>query len=73
MNTEEKNKLKHDFMNSVVIIKNMSKSASTFIDKISSNNVTITDNQLKLFKVSMSSIQQEISKIQNFFKVAIDE
>lgn len=73
MNAEEKNKLKHDFMNSVVIIKNISKSASTFIDKISGNNVTITDNQLKLFKVSMSSIQQEISKIQNFFEVAIDE
>lgn len=73
MNAEEKNKLKHDFMNSVVIIKNMSKSASTFIDKISGKNVTITDNQLKLFKVSMSSIQQEISKIQNFFEVAIDE
>ncbi len=73
MNTEEKNKLQHDFMNSVVIIKNMSISAATFIDKISEKNITVTDNQMKLFKVSMSAIQQEITNIQDYFQVAISE
>ena len=73
MNTEKKDKLKHDFINSVVIIKSISKSAATFIDKISDKNIMVTDNQIKLFKASMSSIQQELSNIENFFQVAMSE
>lgn len=73
MNTAERNKLKHDFINSVVIIKSMSKSAATFIDKISDKNMTVTDNQMKLFKASMSSIQQEITNIETLFQAAINE
>ena len=68
MSTTEKNKLKHDFINSVVIIKSMSKSAATFIDKISDKNMTVTDNQMKLFKTSMSSIQQEIANIEKLYQ-----
>lgn len=71
MNIKEKDKLKHDFLNSVVNIKNLSKSAATFIDKIFDKETTVSDNQLKFFKTSMLSIQQELICIESFFNEAL--
>lgn len=71
MKTEEKNKLNHDFQNSIVIINSLSKSCAVFIDKITDRNTTITENQIELFKMSMSSIQHELAKIDSFFRIAM--
>ena len=73
MNTGKKDKLRHDFINSVVIIKSLSKSASTIIDKVSDKDIMITDNQMKLFKDSMSLIQQELTNIEKYFYTAMSE
>lgn len=72
MNTEEKNRLNHDFLNSAVIINSLSKSAATFIDKIADREATITEKQMELFKASMSSIQKELAKIESLFQAAIN-
>ena len=71
MKIEEKNKLNHDFQNSMVIINSLSKSCAVFIDKITDRDTAITENQMKLFKKSMSSIQQELAKMDGFFRIAM--
>mgnify|MGYP003390516416 CR=1 FL=1 len=71
MNIQEKNKLNHDFKNSMVIINSLSKSCAVFIEKITDRDTSITENQMKLFKMSMTSIQQELAKIDGFFQIAM--
>ena len=73
MNSEDKNKLNHDFINSAVIINSLSKSAISFIDKITDKNTTVTDNQIKLFKNAMLSIQKEMSIIKGLFQESLNK
>jgi len=72
MNTAEKNKLKHDFLNSIVVINSMTKSASSFVNKLSKctfDSNLVTQNQLKLFISSMDAIREQTSKIEKIFDV----
>lgn len=72
MNIEEKNKLLHDFTNSIVIINSLSKSASSFINKVTESDTPVSDSQMKLFKDSMLAIQNEAAKIERIFNRTID-
>ena len=72
MNTSEKNKLKHDFLNSIVIINSMTKSASSFVSKISKcafDAGVVSQNQIEIFSSSMNAIREQTSKIEKFFEV----
>lgn len=69
----DKNKLKHDFINSIVIINSITKSASSFIDKISDKNTPISDRQIELFKQAMKSIQNELCNVDKIFNSLLDD
>jgi hypothetical protein len=76
MNPTEKNKLTHDFINSIVIIKSMTKSASSFIEKISRPNFdapAVNQNQVEIFLRSMNIIREQTSKIEKIFEGLIDK
>lgn len=78
MTNFEKNRLKHDFLNSIVIINSMTKSASSFAEKISKHKLDmdmaiVTQKQLGLFLSSMSIIRNEVSKIEKIFTQVIGE
>lgn len=76
MNTAEKNKLKHDFFNSIIIINNMTKSVSSFVSKISKCAVDedlTNQKQLGIFLNSMNTIREQTSKIENIFQIILNE
>lgn len=76
MNTSEKNKLKHDFLNSIVIINSMTKSASSFVNKISkcaSDNSVVSQKQIEIFLSSMNAIREQTSKIEKHFEALMDK
>lgn len=76
MNTSEKNKLKHDFLNSIVIINSMTKSASSFVNKISKSVVDkdiASKNQIELFLKSMTAIREQTSNIEKYFELLLDK
>jgi hypothetical protein len=76
MNTSEKNKLKHDFSNSIVIINSMTKSASSFVNKISkgaSDKNVVSPNQIEIFLNSMNAIREQTSKLEKYFQVLLDK
>lgn len=73
MPKKDNDKLKHDFLNSMVIINSLAKSSSSFIEKIANKNATISDRQIELFKQSMKLIQDEIFKVEIFFNTALDQ
>jgi hypothetical protein len=75
MNATEKAKLKHDFLNSIVVINSMTKSASSFINKISSivDENTINQSQMEKFIYSMSAIRDQTAKIENYFQTLLNE
>lgn len=78
MNTTEKNKLKHDFLNSIVIINSMTKSASSFLNKLpqvtdSSNINEKHDKQMEKFSYSMSIIREQTVKIESYFQILLNE
>lgn len=76
MNTLEKNKLIHDFLNSIVIINSMTKSASSFVNKISkcaSDKNTVSQNQLDIFLNSMNAIRVQTSKIEKYFELLMNK
>jgi hypothetical protein len=70
MNTDEKNKLKHDFLNSIVIINSMTKSASNFLSTISKSieGNEINQKQLEKYLYSMNAIREQTAKIENYFR-----
>lgn len=76
MNTSEKNKLKHDFLNSIVIINSLTKSASSFVNKISKSVVDkdiASKNQIELFLKSMTAIREQTSNIEKCFELLLDK
>lgn len=75
MNSLDKDKLKHDFINSIVIINGMTKSASSFINKISQTLDPIDDNQnqLEKFLYAMNIIREQTAKIESYFQSLLNE
>lgn len=75
MNKPDKNKLKHDFLNSIVIINSMAKSASNFVNRVSSctDKTAINQNQTERFLYSMDTIREQTAKIENYFKILLSE
>ncbi|AMV16232.1 Uncharacterised protein [Legionella pneumophila] len=75
MNSTDKDKLKHDFLNSIVIINSMTKSASSFMNTISQSmdTVDINQKQMEKFLYSMSAIREQTSKIENYFLSLFNE
>ena len=75
MNSTDKDKLKHDFLNSIVIINSMTKSASSFINTISQSIETSNTNQKQMekFLYSMSTIREQTVKIENYFLSLLNE
>lgn len=75
MNIEEKNKLKHDFLNSMIIINSMTKSASNFFNQLS---ISMDDNgfnkeQKDKFLYAMSTIRAQTEKIENYFQILLSQ
>ncbi len=70
MNSTEKDKLKHDFLNSIVIINSMTKSASSFINTISQSKDTVDINQKQMekFLSSINTIREQTAKIESYFQ-----
>ena len=75
MNTTEKDKLKHDFLNSIVIINSMTKSASSFLNKLSTSidGNDINQKQMEKFLYSMNAIREQTAKIENYFQHLLNE
>ena len=77
MNIAEKHKLKHDFLNSIIIINSMTKSASNFLYKISgcesNNGNDINHKQMEKFLYSMTAIREQTAKIENYFQQVFNE
>lgn len=75
MNTAEKDKLKHDFLNSIVIINSMTKSASSFLNKLSKyiDSSDINQKQMEKFLYSMNAIREQTAKIENYFQHLLNE
>lgn len=76
MNTpDDKIKLKHDFLNSIVIINSMAKSASNFVNRISNcaDKTTINQNQMERFLYSMDTIREQTEKLEHYFKRLLNE
>lgn len=75
MNIPEKDKLKHDFLNSIVIINSMTKSASSFLNKLATidDRNDINQKQMERFLYSMSIIREQTAKIETYFQKLIDE
>lgn len=75
MNADEKDKLKHDFLNSIIIINSMTKSASSFINKISRcvDKNDINQKQMEIFLYSMNAIRDQTAKIENYFQNILNE
>ena len=70
-------KLKHDFLNSIVIISNLAKSAKRFSEKVAKlpfdEEGVITICQIELFQKSMEAIRNEAAKIEIIFNKVISE
>ncbi|KTD82567.1 hypothetical protein [Legionella waltersii] len=75
MNTAEKDKLKHDFLNSIVIINSMTKSASSFLNKLSKcmDSSDINQKQMEKFLYSMNTIREQTAKIESYFQSLLNE
>lgn len=75
MNISEKDKLKHDFLNSIVIINSMTKSASSFLTKLSKcmDSNDINQKQMEKFLLSMKIIREQTAKIEIYFQSATNE
>lgn len=75
MNSTDKDKLKHDFLNSIVIINGMTKSASSFINTIlqSMNVDDINQKQMEKILYSMKTIREQAAKIENYFLSLLNE
>jgi hypothetical protein len=75
MGISEKDKLRHDFLNSISVINSMTKSAASFVEKISKIDLdhgsAATTRQLELFIHSMGAIRHEVTKVEQCFNEAI--
>jgi hypothetical protein len=75
MSTIERDKLKHDFLNSIVIINSMTKSASNFLNQLPKHidGNGIKEEQMKKFLSSMKIIREQTAKIENYFQILLKE
>ena len=75
MNTDEKKKLKHDFLNSIVIINSMTKSAAHFVNTISQrpDEKAINQTQMEKFLYSMQAIRVQTAKLETYFDAILNE
>lgn len=75
MNDVEQRKLKHDVMNSIVVIHSMSKSASSFLSKLSNCMAEneINPKQMEVFLNSMNIIREQTAKIETYFQTLFNE
>jgi len=75
MNVDEKDKLKHDFLNSIVIINSMTKSASSFLNTLAKyeDGNNINQKQMNKFLYSMSIIREQTTRIENYFHRLLSE
>ena len=75
MNLDEKHKLKHDFLNSIVIINSMTKSVSSSINKRSvfEDRNELTHKQIEKFLYSMHAIREQTAKIEKYFQIVMNE
>lgn len=73
MNAAEKNKLKHDFLNSIVIIDCMSKSALSFLNKLSIDTSDTNQKQMDKFLYSMKAIREQNAKLKIYFQALLNE
>ncbi|KTC87672.1 hypothetical protein [Legionella drozanskii] len=75
MNTNEKNKLKHDLLNAIVIINSMTKSASNFFNQasISKDGNVLNQEQKDKFLYAMSTIRAQTEKIENYFQILLNQ
>lgn len=71
----EKDKLKHDFLNSIVIINSMTKSAKNFLNKIENiiDKKDINPGQMEKFLYSMDAIREQTTKLENYFQILFDK
>jgi hypothetical protein len=68
MKEQEKNTLKHDLLNSIVILNSISRSASGFMSRFLENKQVVTDKQIAMFKQAIESIPIETAKIEKIFQ-----
>ncbi len=70
MHKLEKDELQHAFLNAIVIINSLTKSASSFISKISKStfeNSSTNQKQVEIFIKSMDAIREQTTKIEKCF------
>lgn len=75
MKTSKKDKLQHDFLNSIVIINSMTKSASSFLNKLSKSldSSDISQKQMEKFLCSMNIIREQTARIEIYFQTIMNE
>ena len=75
MTTTEQNKLKHDLLNSIVIINNMTKSATNFFNLRAEAVAGEEDDQKQKEKFSycMHAIREQTAKIEEYFEKLLKE
>lgn len=75
MKLDDRDKLKHDFMNSIVIINCMTKSASSFLSKLQkpSDGDDFDQKQMEKFLHSMDAIREQTAKIEHYFLSLLNE
>ena len=77
MDKSDNDKLKHDFLNSIVIISNLAKSAKSFSERVAklpfNEEGVITVSQIELFQKSMEAIRNEAAKIEIIVNKVISE
>lgn len=73
MMEDEKEKIKHDFLNAVVIINSLSKSAEVIVNKITADDkVELSNRQIELFGKAMLGIRCETDKMKELFSKTLD-
>lgn len=75
MNAAEKDKLKHDTMNSIVIINSMTKSATSLLQKLSECMDCHDPNNKQIEKLlyAMNAILSQTAKIDTYFQHTLNE
>lgn len=72
MDEAEIKKLTHDFLNSVSIVTNLSKSTVNLLDKMS-DTYPMLDPQIESIKQAMELMQHEMSKTKNYFLLLAEQ
>ena len=75
MTSTGKDKLKHDFLNSIIIINSLTKSAENCLSKLpaNSNQSTINQQQMDKFLYSMRAIREQTAMIEKYFQGLLNE